>query len=107
MAEGNVVPCTQISNNEIVLGNVNKTPVDEIWNGEEYKKLRQMHITGNFPKGHKCIEKCDQVKLFEYLKKIKINNFFFFIKNSAKCKSFLLSISGISLSITKGKTLFP
>ncbi len=71
MAEGNVVPCTQISNNEIVLGNVNKTPVDEIWNGEEYKKLRQMHITGNFPKGHKCIEKCDQVKLFEYLKKNK------------------------------------
>ena len=24
MAEGNVVPCTQISNNEIVLGNVNE-----------------------------------------------------------------------------------
>ena len=69
MAEGNVVPCTQISNNEIVLGNVNKNSLKEIWNGKNYQDLRKMHITGNFPKGHKCLEKCDQVKLFEYLKK--------------------------------------
>ena len=71
MAEGNVVPCTQISNNEIVLGNVNRDTLEEIWNGESYKELRKMHITGKFPKGHKCLEKCDQVKLFEYLKKNK------------------------------------
>ena len=38
MAEGNVVPCTQISNNEIVLGNVNKKSFEDIWNGEEYQK---------------------------------------------------------------------
>jgi radical SAM protein with 4Fe4S-binding SPASM domain len=69
MAEGNVVPCTQISNNEIVLGNVNKNSLKEIWNGKNYEDLRKMHVTGNFPKGHKCLEKCDQVKLFEYLKK--------------------------------------
>ena len=69
MAEGNVVPCTQISNNEIVLGNVNKNSLKEIWNGKNYQDLRKMHVTGNFPKGHKCSEKCDQVKLFEYLKK--------------------------------------
>ena len=69
MAEGNVVPCTQISNNEIILGNVNDNSLEDIWNGENYENLRKMHITGNFPKGHKCIEKCDQVKLFEYLKK--------------------------------------
>ena len=69
MAEGNVVPCTQISNDEIVLGNVKEKSINDIWNGEEYQKLRQMHITGKFPKGHKCIEKCDQVKLFEHLKK--------------------------------------
>lgn len=69
MAEGNVVPCTQISNNEIVLGNVNKNSLKEIWNGKNYQDLRKMHVTGNFPKGHKCLEKCDQVKLFEYLKK--------------------------------------
>lgn len=69
MAEGNVVPCTQISNNEIVLGNVNKNNLEDIWNGQKYDELRKMHITGNFPKGHKCSERCDQIKLFEYLKK--------------------------------------
>jgi radical SAM protein with 4Fe4S-binding SPASM domain len=69
MAEGNVVPCTQISNNEIVLGNVNENSLENIWNNENYNNLRKMHITGNFPKGHKCSERCDQVKLFEYLKK--------------------------------------
>ena len=39
MAEGNVVPCTQISNNEIVLGNVNDEPLEKIWNGEKYNDL--------------------------------------------------------------------
>ena len=69
MAEGNVVPCTQISNNEIVLGNVNDNSLNDIWNGKKYQELRNMHVTGNFPKGHKCSERCDQVKLFEHLKK--------------------------------------
>tara|TARA_Y100000590_G_C15729423_1_gene1016425 strand:- start:1482 stop:2570 length:1089 start_codon:yes stop_codon:yes gene_type:complete len=69
MAEGNVVPCTQISNNEIVLGNVKENNLEDIWNGKKYDELRKMHITGNFPKGHKCSERCDQIKLFEYLKK--------------------------------------
>ena len=69
MAEGNVVPCTQISNNEIVLGNVKEKNLEDIWNGKKYNELRKMHITGNFPKGHKCSERCDQIKLFEYLKK--------------------------------------
>ena len=55
--------------NEIILGNVNDESLEDIWNGKNYENLRKMHITGDFPKGHKCIEKCDQVKLFEYLKK--------------------------------------
>ena len=41
MAEGNVVPCTQISNNEIVLGNVNEQSLEEIWNSEKYKNFRK------------------------------------------------------------------
>lgn len=68
MSEGNVVPCTQISNNEIVLGNINTQSLIDIWNGEEYQKLRKMHLTGNFPKGHKCNEKCDMKKVYQYLK---------------------------------------
>ena len=71
MADGNVVPCTQIPNNEIVFGNVKDKSLEEIWNGEEYKNFRQMHINGNFPKNHKCYSRCDQIKLFEYLKKEK------------------------------------
>ena len=35
---------------------------------EKYEELRKMHISGNFPNDHKCLKKCDQVKLFEYLK---------------------------------------
>ena len=30
MADGNVVPCTQISNNEIVLGNIKDNTLEEI-----------------------------------------------------------------------------
>ena len=42
--------------------------------GKSYEELRKMHITGKFPKGHKCKERCDQVKLYEYLKKNKVKN---------------------------------
>ena len=42
--------------------------LEEIWNGESYKKLRKMHVTGKFPEGHKCLERCDQKKIFQYLK---------------------------------------
>jgi len=67
MADGNVVPCTQISNSELVLGNVKENTLEEIWNGKKYQELRKMHITGKFPKGHKCNEKCDMKKLYQYL----------------------------------------
>jgi len=61
------VPCTQISNNEIVLGDLKNSSLEEIWNSNEYNNFRKMHITGEFPKGHKWKENCDQVKLYEYL----------------------------------------
>ncbi len=67
MSDGNVVPCTQISNNEIVLGNAKEKTLEEIWNGKKYQELRKMHITGKFPKEHKCNEKCDMKKLYQYL----------------------------------------
>ena len=70
MPDGNVYPCC-MSMHGTAMGNVNESSLEEIWNGEKYNELRKMHITGNFPKGHKCIEKCDQIKLFEYLKKNK------------------------------------
>jgi len=68
MADGSVVPCTQDYDTEMVLGNVNEKTLEEIWNDEPYKELRRMHITGKFPEGHKCQERCDQKKLYQYLK---------------------------------------
>ena len=53
---------------EMILGNVNEQSLEEIWNGETYRKFRSMHVTGQFPKGHKCNERCDQKKLYQYLK---------------------------------------
>ena len=41
--------------------------LEEIWNGKKYQELRRMHISGNFPKGHKCNEKCDMKKIYQYL----------------------------------------
>ena len=69
MADGNVVPCTQVSNSELVMGNINENSLDEIWNSEKYKQLRKMHISGNFPNGHKCKEKCDLKKYLIILNK--------------------------------------
>ena len=42
MADGNVVPCTQIPNNEIVFGNAKEKSLEEIWKDkkmqERYRK---------------------------------------------------------------------
>lgn len=66
-AEGKAVPCTQDYNTEIQLGDTKKQSLKEIWNGEEYKKLRMYHITGKFPEGHKCSTRCDQRKIADLL----------------------------------------
>lgn len=68
MADGSVVPCTQDYDCEMAFGNIHENTLEEIWNGENYQNFRHWHVTGNFPKGHKCAERCDQVKLFNRLK---------------------------------------
>ena len=50
------------------LGNINENSLEDSWNGKKYDEFRKMHVTGEFPKEHKCLKNCDQVKLFEYLK---------------------------------------
>ena len=67
MADGSVVPCTQDYDVEMVLGNVREQTLEEIWNGEKYREFRRMHITGEFPKGYKCSERCDLTLLHEFL----------------------------------------
>ena len=51
------------------IGFIQENTLEEIWNGPEYKKFRQMHIDGSFPENHKCKKSCDQIKVFEYIKK--------------------------------------
>lgn len=67
MADGSAVPCTQDYNCEMAQGNVSEQTLKEIWNGGKYRQLRHWHLTGNFPKRHKCNERCDQIKLYQYL----------------------------------------
>jgi len=67
MADGSVVPCTQDYDCELALGNAKEDSLENIWNGEKYAALRNFHITGNFPAGHKCKERCDIPKLYQYL----------------------------------------
>ncbi len=68
MADGSVVPCTQDYNCEMTLGNVNEESLSDIWNSKKYKDFRNWHITGNFPKGHKCLSRCDQKKVYSRLR---------------------------------------
>ena len=68
MADGSVVPCTQDYDCEMTLGNVNNESLESIWNGPKYKQFRQWHISGKFPEGFKCANRCDIPKMFQRLK---------------------------------------
>ena len=68
MADGSVVPCTQDYDCEMALGNVNTDSLESIWNGPKYKEFRHWHISGQFPEGFKCVNRCDIPKMFQKLK---------------------------------------
>jgi len=54
---GDVVPCCADYDSKIILGNVNDNTVEEIWYGEKYRRLRELHKKGNYPSiCGKCIE---------------------------------------------------
>lgn len=67
MANGDVVPCTQDYNTEMKMGNIRENTLEEIWNGDAYRRFREYHVTGQFPPGHKCVSRCDQKKIYQYL----------------------------------------
>ena len=67
MANGEVVPCTQDFDTEMSFGNVADHSLQEIWNSEKYEEFRRCHLTGDFPKGHKCNERCDLPKVYQRL----------------------------------------
>ena len=59
LVDGSVVPCTQDINGTWVFGNINKEPLESIWNNPKFNEFRNMHITGTFPEEFMCHSKCD------------------------------------------------
>jgi len=57
MSNGSVVPCTQDFNNEMVMGNVNKQALKDIWKNVHYHKFRKNMLKQQTP--CKCIDRCD------------------------------------------------
>jgi MoaA/NifB/PqqE/SkfB family radical SAM enzyme len=48
---GAVHPCCQVLGNDdaAVLGHMSNQTIEEIWEGEPYKKLREQHLSGDYP----------------------------------------------------------
>lgn len=56
-SNGEATMCMEDFNNEIILGDVHKNTLKEIWDDEPYKQFRMQHL--NVCKGIKCNEQCD------------------------------------------------
>jgi len=63
-SNGEVAMCMEDFNNEIILGDVSKNSLYDIWNGEKYSKFRRDNM--NLTPGLKCVEKCDMKLMGEY-----------------------------------------
>jgi len=63
-SNGEAVECVEDFNNAIVLGDVRKESLYDIWNGEKYRKLRKDHF--NLTPGLKCNEQCDMKLIGSY-----------------------------------------
>lgn len=61
--DGKVALCNHDWNNILPLGNIKEMGIAEIWNGEEYEKVRNMHRTAEFPKDIVC-KKCDHWQMY-------------------------------------------
>ena len=65
-SNGDAVMCMEDFNNEIILGNVKKQSLYDIWNGEAYKIFREDHF--NLSKRIKCTEQCDMKLIGSFIK---------------------------------------
>lgn len=57
---GDIVPCCFDNNNNIVLGNLKKQSLNEIFSSDVYKKLKACHDSGNFKNSGFICTNCDQ-----------------------------------------------
>lgn len=56
-SNGEATMCMEDFNNEIILGDIHRQSLLEIWNSKEYEQFRRAHI--RVQKGIKCNEQCD------------------------------------------------
>ncbi len=64
-SNGEATQCMEDYNNAIVLGDTSKQSLQDIWNGEKYRKLREDHL--NLTSGIQCTERCDMRLVGEYV----------------------------------------
>lgn len=65
-SNGEAAECVEDYNNEIILGDVRKESLYDIWNGERYRKFREDHF--NLTPGIKCTKQCDMTLIGELIK---------------------------------------
>ena len=58
LTNGDVVPCCRDNKYEEVMGNAYDTPVLNIWNGEKYRRFRDLHVEGRWDEIDIC-SRCD------------------------------------------------
>ena len=63
-SNGEAAMCMEDFNNEIILGDVNKESLSDIWNGEKYRQFRWDQF--NLTLGIKCREQCDMHLIGEF-----------------------------------------
>jgi radical SAM protein with 4Fe4S-binding SPASM domain len=63
-SNGEVAMCMEDYNNEIILGDISKNSLYDIWNGEKYKQFRDNHFT--MKTKQKCTEECDMKTIGRY-----------------------------------------
>lgn len=58
LTNGDVVPCCRDSKYEQKMGNIFDSGVNDVWNGEEYQRLRALHLAGRWDEVPIC-RQCD------------------------------------------------
>jgi len=64
-SNGEAAMCMEDFNNEIILGDVRRESLADIWNGERYRQLRWDHLLR--PSGIKCTQQCDMPLAGDFL----------------------------------------
>jgi radical SAM protein with 4Fe4S-binding SPASM domain len=64
-SNGEVAMCVEDYNNEIILGDIRKESLYDIWNGKRYNEFRESHM--DLKPGIKCTEQCDMSLIGECL----------------------------------------